>query len=429
MKKELKDPEPRLRECISYNDKELIIFGADNFSQFPHRDKSIRSSCDRALAGASAADLVVLRGNQNHEYYNWLLSLGLGSDNVVSYDQQSSEYSLAQCIVKNPMPILECIEKTGRRPVYVPWFSGQPEAEAAKAINATLFGATEAATLKYNEKGKFKNICQELEIPVVAGTLFKIDPENSANRENMRHAVLKHLTITDEVIIRGTLGESGMSLYRTDGTNTLSLYDKIVCSGEKKIIIEPFLDVVSTPNDQWVIGTKGITHHLGIASQICENGMVHIGTQNCPPLSNRVSDLIMETSGIITNHMAAFGYNGVLGIDYIVTRDGGIFPVENNARFNGSTYVRLILDQLEKNHFTPACWKFIKISIKPCSFPTLVTKLGTLLYDGIKLNSVFPYNCNQIESNGCVAIILLSEDYHHLVHLEKALHKIGIKRT
>lgn len=421
-------PELRLRECISNSDNELVIFGADNFSQFPHRDNSIRSSCDRALAGASAADLVVLRGDHDREYYNWLRSLGLGPDNVVTYNQQSSEYSLAQCIVRDPTSILKCIEKTGRKPVYVPWFSGQMEAEAAKAIHATLFGATEIATLKYNDKAEFKNICQVLGIPVVSGTIFEILPEDSKNRENIDCTILKHLTNTDEVILRGTLGESGISLYRTDGTNTLNLYDRIVGSGEKKIIIEPFLDVVSTPNDQWLIGTNGTIHHLGVASQICENGMVHIGTQNCPPSSNRVSDYIMKTSGVIANHMADFGYKGVLGIDYIVTNDGGIFPIENNARFNGSTYVRLILDQLEKIHFPTACWKFIKITIKPCSFSELVTKLGTLLYDGIKLNSVFPYNCNRIESNGCFAIILLSEDYNHLMHLEQDLRKIGIQR-
>ena len=99
---EIQTPQSLIRECISNSDDELVIFGADNFSQFPRRDGSIRSSCDRALAGASAADLVVLRGNENREYYNWLHSLGLGPDNVVAYNQQSSEFSLAQCILKNP---------------------------------------------------------------------------------------------------------------------------------------------------------------------------------------------------------------------------------------------------------------------------------------------------------------------------------------
>lgn len=421
-------PKPGLRECISNSDNELVIFAADRFSQFPRRDGSIRSSCDRALAAASSSDLVLLRGGQNQEYYVWLRSLDLGPDNVIEYNQLSSEFSLSQCILRNPEPVLKHIEKTGRKPVYVPWFSGQMEAEAAQVIGADLFGATEAATTQYNEKAEFKNICKELGIAVVAGTTFTIASENSENCSDMGRVILRLLAKHEEVIIRGTLGESGMSLYKTVGDDIQNLYDKIVASGEKKVIIEPFLDVISSPNDQWAIGNNRTMHHLGLADQICEKGMVHVGTQSCQQPANRIFDYVMETSRTVVEHMAAAGYKGVLGIDYIVTNDG-IFPVENNARFNGSTFVRLILDQLEKIHFFTACWKFIKITIKPCSFSELTERLGSLLYDGNKPNSVFPYNCNAIELNGSFAIILFAEDNNHLVHLEQSLHKIGIKRA
>lgn len=417
-----------LRECISNSDNELVIFGTDNFSQFPSRDGSIRSSCDRALPAASKSDLVVLRGELHREYYTWLRSLGLGPDNVVTYNQLSSELSLSQCIVKNAKPIVQCIEKTGRNPIYVPWFSGKMEAEASQVIGSGLFGATETATLQYNEKAEFKNICKELGIPVVAGTTFEINPENSDNGGDLSRVILRLLSEHEEIIVRGTLGESGMSLYRTTGNDILSLYNKIAASGEKKVIIEPFLDVVSTPNDQWAIGTNGTIHHLGLADQLCEDGMVHIGTQSCQSPAKRVADYIMEASLTVVEHMSASGYTGVLGIDYIVTNEG-IFPVENNARFNGSTFVRLILDQLEKIHFSTACWKFIKITTAPCSFTELTEKLEPLIFDGNRRNSVFPYNCGAIESNGCFAIILLCEDFNHLVHLEHSLlAKLGRKK-
>jgi len=52
-----------LKKCISNNDKELIVYGADNFPQFPRRDGSVSSKCDRALPAASRDDLVVLSVN------------------------------------------------------------------------------------------------------------------------------------------------------------------------------------------------------------------------------------------------------------------------------------------------------------------------------------------------------------------------------
>ncbi|MHC1576676.1 MAG: hypothetical protein ACXQTE_04915 [Methanosarcinaceae archaeon] len=71
-----------LRKCISNNDNELIIYGADRFSQFPRRDASINSKCDRVLPAARSNDVVVLRGKLDSEYHKWLRSYGLGSDNM-----------------------------------------------------------------------------------------------------------------------------------------------------------------------------------------------------------------------------------------------------------------------------------------------------------------------------------------------------------
>ncbi len=371
--------------------------------------------------------MVVLRGTLDREYHSWLHSHGLGSDYVVEYRALSRDLSLSELIVKDPDPILKIIRETGRKPVYVPWYSGRMEAEAARALGADLFGAPEAATLKYNDKSDFKTVCRQLELSVVVGDSFAIHPEDSANAGEMARVVDRHLSTHETVIIRGTLGESGMSLYKTAGENVPDLYGRIVASGEKVIMIEPFLRVISTPNDQWVIDRNGNISHLGMADQICERGMVHIGTQEGPPPSQRIHDSITQTSLRIAEHMAEFGYRGVLGIDYIVT-DEGIFPIENNARFNGSSYVRLIIDNIE-NVTTPIeYWKFIKIKTMPCSFFELTQRIGNVLFDGKKVNSVFPYNCNALPLTGDFAVILLAEDLNHLVSLEQLLKEMGVKR-
>ncbi|MEA3360183.1 MAG: hypothetical protein U9R17_12370, partial [Thermodesulfobacteriota bacterium] len=267
-----------LRKCISINDKELVIYGTDNFSQFPRRDTSVSSKCDRALPAAFQDDLVVLRGELDIQYHNWLRSHDLGSDYIVEYKSRSREMTLSELIVDNPEPIKTIIQKTGRKPVYVPWFSGHMETEAAEALEADLFGATESATLKYNDKASFKAICRQLGIPVVEGHLFEMDPESSKNYFEMKEIVDGYLSTCKTVIIRGTLGEAGISLYKTEGNDISKLYRQIANSGEDVVIIEPFLNVISSPNDQWAIGRGGKITHLGLRNQIFERGMVHIGT-------------------------------------------------------------------------------------------------------------------------------------------------------
>jgi hypothetical protein len=51
-----------------------------------------------------------------------------------------------------------------------------------------------------------------------------------------------------------------------------------------------------------------------------------------------------------------------------------------------------------------------------------------VLYDGKKINSVFPYNCHELPSTGDFAVILLAEDLNHLIYLEQLLEEMGVKR-
>jgi len=241
----------------------------------------------------------------------------------------------------------------------------------------------------------------------------------------MKSVIKRFLQSYSTVIIRGTLGESGMSLYKTKGDDTAEIYNEISDSGEKVIIIEPFLNVSSSPNDQWIISRDGSINHLGMRNQICKKGMIHTGTFNKVQISDDNSKYIKETSLKIVNKMAKTGYRGVVGIDYIVT-DKGIFPVENNARFNGSSYVSIIVDNIKKLSTPIPVWKFMKIKTTPCSFIELKERLKSALYDGVRTNSIFPFNSKALPDTGSFSLILLAENIENISILEQIVKEMEI---
>ena len=51
-----------------------------------------------------------------------------------------------------------------------------------------------------------------------------------------------------------------------------------------------------------------------------------------------------------------------------------------------------------------------------------------ILYDGNKLNCVFPYNCNALHGSGDFAVVLLAGNMADIINLEKSLKEIGIKK-
>ena len=418
---------PLLRCIISNDENEIIVYSADSFSQFPKRNASVSSKCDRALAAARSNDLVVLRGKLDKEYQQWLNSHGLGTDYVVEYKQPDTGRTLSELIVENPDPVKKVIQKLGGNPVYVPWYSMQQETMAANIIGAKLFGSAESNTLKYNDKATFKALCQQLNIPVVDGAVFSIQADNSDNFRQMEILINRYNANHDTVIIRGALGEAGASLYKTQGDDLTNLYKTIVASCEKTVLIEPFLKVSSSPNDQWVIDRKGKIVHIGMIDQECKDGMHHVGSLKGLKPATDVYDTITETSLKIVTHMAESGYCGVIGIDYIVS-DEGIFPIENNARFNGSSYVHIAVHNIEEKIGAVPFWKFIKLNTQPCSFAELAKQLSPVLYDGKRANSIFPLNCDALLQTGCFSIVILAQDIQHIQSLENELEILGISK-
>ncbi len=84
----------------------------------------------------------------------------------------------------------------------------------------------------------------------------------------------------------------------------------------------------------------------------------------------------------------------------------------------------LIVDNIEKLTEPIPTWKFMKIKTSPCSFIELKERLKTLLYNGVKRNSIFPYNCESIQDTGNFSVILLAENMYNISKLEQTVNEI-----
>ncbi|MCB9030034.1 MAG: hypothetical protein H6619_03210 [Deltaproteobacteria bacterium] len=419
------------RDVISTSNNDLVIFASDVLGQ-PHRalyaetNPYVYAKCSRALPVAKNEDLVLLSGKLDQQYYQWIRSLGMGPAETVAFGYEGVDKSLSELVIENPAEVLKTIEKTGRKPIYVPFYSGHTEAECAKTLGAELFGAEEGVCAKYFSKATFKEECIKLGINVVGGVEHKLtdhDPIEYEELEKLVHALLGDY---GSVIIRGEHGSAGSSIYQTNSPDIVEIYNDIKKNNEKRLLVEPMLKVIASPNDQWAIDKNGDIHHLGLSAQLFE-GLKHAGNLKGQYFSSRAYKQMTTISKIIVKQMASDGYKGVCGVDYIIC-DSGIFPIENNARVNGSTYTYAIINNIEKRIGKVPCWKFFKAKTNKCDFDSLKEQIESLLYDGSRINSVFPYDCDTLSINGTFAAVLLAEDMYHIEYLEEALRYLDVNR-
>ena len=68
----------------------------------------------------------------------------------------------------------------------------------------------------------------------------------------------------------------------------------------------------------------------------------------------------------------------------------------------------------------------MKIKTSPCSFIELRECLKNVLYDGVKKNSIFPYNCEALADTGNFSVILLADDIDNISKLEQNLIEIEV---
>lgn len=417
------------RDCLQLNANEVAVFGCDVCSQ-PHYNiwskgnQALHLKCSRALPIAGPDDIVILSGPLFEPYLEWLRGFGLGPGEVVSYGASDSRIPLAELIRENPGPLEGAIRRSGRQALYVPFYSDARINELCAAKGWGLFGCVEETTLQYFDKQRFKNLCAALEIPTVEGVNFGAKKSYQPSPKNLERFLLALLGSYPSLVIRGTLGSAGKSVYQVESSSLSEVVSQIQEDCGSEFLVEPFLQVITSPNDQWCIRRDGSTAHIGLSAQLFD-GFKHKGNLFGQYLSPRVLTAIDFASQRIVREMAKAGYRSVVGIDYVVA-DGGVFPIENNARLNGSTFSFAIVDAIRDSIPEVARWKFYKAVIEPCRFEVFLEKLSPVLYDGSKLNSVFPFDCDLIETTGSFEVLLLAEDLYHLDFLERTLKELGV---
>ncbi len=426
---------PRFRKALNLPPNHYFLHIADIISS-PNREQFFKPEAQgskphthaaRALPIAESSDIVVLSAPLNQSYYQWLRSHGLSTEHVYSYNLEDTTSSLAEIISSNPQPVLDLIQSQSGTAVYLPFYgSEQDQITAEQILGIKFYGSEEKITLQYFDKLIFKNICTDLGIEMVEGDTHDLEPYSTLNRKELAQTVKNLLKSYEKLIIRGTIGSAGRSLFTTDNADIKDIYKELLLNNDQQVLIEPLLNVISSPNDQWIIDLSGECRHLSLTAQLFQ-GLKHAGNISGQYYSPRIQNYILEISEKIVKQMAGVGYRGVLGIDYIVS-DQGIFPIENNARVNGSTYVHALAEQLEKSIGKIECWKFYKAKTIPTTFDQFRLTISEVIYDGKRINSVFPFDCDLLEEKGELTILIFAEDVYHIDYLQDVLSQKGIIR-
>jgi hypothetical protein len=270
------------------------------------------------------------------------------------------------------------------------------------------------------DKGLVRRKAAQWSLPLPPGEAVELAPKASTTAHRtrpLRAAIERYLDLTGRVIIRGAFGASGSSVFVV-GRDKCDLRNCLQAIAEQRhtdvYVVEPFLDVVVSPNvGMFIDPHDGAISCLSVSDQIMDDQVRHVGNQF--PSQARFAEQMVAASIRACRWLRDHGTTGFLGFDFCEyrvpgNRDRQFFFAELNPRFNAATYPTHLLARLNDRS---ADWRWrafraITIETSATSFGAWQAICSDLFFDGREAAGLIPYNVGMLRQ-GKLMVAMIGE--------------------
>ncbi len=349
-------------------------------------EREFKSLSRRALLMAGPEDVVISDDTVDEKYISLLRDLGVGGAEI-----QIPSHRSASCLVEDVAMSPELVDFIkswgGATEVYMPSpADGKLSEKTGRSLSPTPFGVATAL----NDKVFFTRLLEDIDAPKIETVIGNSNAmAGRLNREPDKKA-----------IVRGARSVGGSMVFpvrnKNERARTLKVLNKI--TDERLFIFQPFIESAETPNLQFYVGEKDVTL-FGETIQALGPLMGHVGNLFDRSENKTARNLMIKWGVALAMESASLGYRGVLGIDFIVTKDGNVYPIEMNARHNTSTHAlwfvnRLITkDPMIQAPSGMAAYFGYSVS-RSLSASEWLDALGSLAFNTSKMTGILPYDIN-----------------------------------
>jgi len=387
---------------------------------------------ERALVMAGAGDLVCVPDPVDEDHLAFLNDLGVGpapEDVLVPCPGEGQATGL-------PLSARLCADQglLGRIAAAVPPggalqlhpYAVTPEifavAEALEAAGVSrvrvLGGLPEAA-----ERADLKHVVRakaiELGVPVAPGEVVELPFAAGRRRrdlEPVRAAIQRQLVRTGEVIVRGSAGAAGSSVFIVGrgGDDADGVIRRLGERADNRVyLVEALVDLTASPNLHLSLDADGSVTRVAATDQRWGRPLMHVG--NAYPSAARLLEPMEQWARALAGWLRSEGYAGDVGFDFVEYRDPtgapAAFLAEVNPRVNGANYplaLRERLNAVRRDLGRAPVDAFVSgpLETRARSFPQLCEALGELLYSHETGQGLVPYSTGCLTLGWCAAVAL-----------------------
>ncbi|MDX3854830.1 ATP-grasp domain-containing protein [Streptomyces sp. AK02-01A] len=336
-----------------------------------------------ALLLAGKGDCVVLKSAPDPGYLGYLEGLGLDLPEILVTDSHDPAHTVSADALLSPRLIGSLRQLAERGARLLPHGMSVLEDRLCELTGLTPALPPAALVKSVNSKIYSRRVADELGLPQATGWECETVDEFTAAAEEARAS----LAAGRRVGVKDAFGVSGKGIMVVEDERRLDQLVRMVARTAKRtgdprisVVIEEWADKAVDLNYHFTVGRDGSVRFDFVKEALTERG-VHKGHRIPARIPDEHTAEIERCATLIGARLAADGFHGVVGVDAIVTADGGLLPVlEINARNNMSTYQTSLQERFMRPGDVALARQYELSLTGAVPFTRLRARLGDLLF-------------------------------------------------
>jgi phosphoribosylaminoimidazole carboxylase (NCAIR synthetase) len=337
-----------------------------------------------ALLLAGKADHVVLKTAPDPGYLAYLEDLGLDLPGILVADEQDPANTVSQDALRSPRLRAELSALASQGAYLLPHGMSVLEEELCADTGLTPALPPAALTKSVNSKIYSRRAAAALGLKLAPGW----ECETVEDFAEAARQAAGSLADGRRIGVKDAFGVSGKGIVVVDDARRLEQLVRMVTrraerSGDPRlaVVVEEWADKDADLNYHFTLARDGSVRFDFVKEAITDKG-VHKGHRMPARITAAQHAEIERSAALLGARLAADGFHGLVGVDAITTKDGGLLPViEINARSNMSTYQVALQERFLTGESIAVARQYDLAATRRIPFERLRERLGDALFD------------------------------------------------
>jgi hypothetical protein len=336
-----------------------------------------------ALLLAGPGDHVVLKAAPDPDYLSYLASLGIGLPGILLTDDHDPGATVSVDALRSPRLLAALRSLAGRGAYLLPHGMSALEQQLCDRTGLVPALPPVPVVKAVNSKIYSRRLATALGLPQAVGW----ECETVTEFADAAREAARSIAAGRRVGVKDAYGVSGKGIMVFDDARRLEQLVQMVTrraarSGDPRIalVLEEWADKALDLNYHFTVARDGTIRFDFVKEALTENG-VHKGHRIPARLGPDHVEQLVGTATRLGERLARDGFHGVVGVDAITTRAGGLLPVlEINARNNMSTYQTGLQERFMDPGTVAVARQYDLRLSAPIGWPGLRDRLGDLIF-------------------------------------------------